>query len=169
MENGTVPAKPGTGEAMTILSYVASIVLVMVSQFFDVDSAWALQSHAEPEGIYVHQMAHLLFISGLGYLLWHTRRTQETTSKGWISLQIFCAILVLWNLIAFCGHIAFEHLTTNDFMERGSFNEKIVGPITFIKGLYFITKMDHLLLVPAVLALVVSLRSFYIDAQEKRQ
>ena len=154
---------------MTILFYLSTVVLVLVSQLFIADSAWALQSHAEPEGIYVHQMAHLLFAGGLGYLLWHTRKTQDTTNKGWIFLQIFCGILILWNLIAFSGHIAFEHLTSNDFMELGSFNEKIVGPITFTKGLYFITKMDHLLLAPAVISLVVSLRSFYLDTQGKSQ
>jgi hypothetical protein len=127
------------------------------------NNAWALQSHSAPEGSYVHQMAHLLFMGALIYLYWHTRRTRELHSKGWKYLQIFCILFAAWNLLAFVGHEAFGHLTPDDFIDKSSWKEQIAAPINFVKVLYFITKMDHLLYVPALLALVVSLRTFYYE------
>lgn len=128
--------------------------------FTGANNAWALQSHSAPEGLYVHQMAHILFMGALIYLYWHTRRTRELRSKGWKYLQIFCILFAAWNLLAFVGHEAFSHLSPADFIDKSSWKEQIAAPINFVKVLYFITKMDHLLYVPALLALVISLRTF---------
>lgn len=128
------------------------------------ENCWALQSHGAPEGIYVHQMGHLLFMGALGYLYWHTRKSPVTKSKGWKYLQIFCFFLILWNIIAFTGHQAFGQLSPSDFIEKDTWKEQLAPPITGIKLLYYITKMDHLLNVPGLLALVISLRTFYKEA-----
>lgn len=126
-------------------------------------NAWALQSHGAPEGLYVHQMAHILFMGALAYLYWHTRKTPVIASSGWKYLQIFCGFLIAWNLLAFTGHQAFEQLAPTDFLNSGGWNEQLTGPVSFIKVLYYITKMDHFLNVPALLALVISLRTFYLE------
>lgn len=127
-------------------------------------SAWALQSHGAPEGLYSHQIAHILFAGALIYLYWHTRRSPALHSRGWKYLQLFCLLFTGWNLLAFIGHETFELLSPEDFLNRNSWREQLVGPISFIKLLYYITKMDHLLYVPAVFALVISLKTFYQDA-----
>ncbi len=133
------------------------------------DNAWALQAHGAKEGIYVHQMAHILFMAALAYLYWHTRRTQEPTDKGWKYLQIFCIFLFFWNILAFTGHEALAHLGSGDFAALHSWRERLVAPITPVKALYYITKMDHFLVVPALWALVLSLRSFYQEAKGERR
>lgn len=127
-------------------------------------SAWALQSHGAPEGSYVHQMAHLLFMGALLYLYWHTRHTPVLASRGWKYLQTFCILFSAWNILAFIGHEAFDLLTPEDFVIENGLRKHIAGPINATKLIYFITKMDHLLYVPALLALVISLRTFYLDA-----
>lgn len=132
-------------------------------------NSWALQSHGAPEGIYVHQMAHLLFTGALGYLYWHTRKNPVIESKGWKFLQFFCIFLIAWNLLAFAGHEAFEQLSPEDFIDKNSWEGYIAGPISFIKVLYYITKMDHFLNVPALVALVVCLRTFYLEALEEEK
>ncbi len=149
-------------------SYIAGLALLLL--FGSTESCWALQSHSAPEGVYVHQMSHLLFMGALIYLYWHTRRTPELSSIGWKYLQTFCILFASWNILALVGHEAFEYLTPVDFIEKSSWNEQIAAPITPVKILYFITKMDHLLYVPALLALVKSLRTFCQDAlrEEKR-
>ncbi|MBM9604998.1 hypothetical protein [Desulfopila inferna] len=152
------------------------IQIIHISTFFLLmvisgpDNAWALQSHGAPEGNYVHQMAHLLFMVALLYLYWHTRRTTALSSRGWKFLQTFCLVFACWNIVAFLGHEAFESLSSADFQQTGTLNEQIAGPITPVKVIYFLTKMDHLLFVPALWALVISLRTFYHDAlrEEKR-
>src|SRR5690606_16026838 len=54
---------------------IQSIGLTVLLVLGQTESAWALQSHGAPEGIYVHQMSHLLFMGALAYLYWHTRRS----------------------------------------------------------------------------------------------
>jgi hypothetical protein len=145
---------------------IAFLVLIIFSTPVDV---WALQSHGAPEGNYVHQMAHLLFMGSLLYLYWHTRHTPALASRGWRYLQIFCIIFTFWNILAFIGHETFGYLTSDDFIEKNGLKESIAGPISIAKVIYFVTKMDHLLYVPALLALVVSLRTFYHDALKEEE
>ncbi|WP_458774575.1 hypothetical protein [Desulforhopalus sp. 52FAK] len=145
--------------------HYAHIIAVTLSILFgNVENSWALQSHGAPEGIYVHQMAHVLFLGALGYLYWHTRKSPAIESKGWKYLQIFCFFLIAWNIIAFTGHEAFGHLSPSDFIDKGNWQEQLAPPITGIKVLYYLTKMDHFLNVPGLLALVISLRTFYQEA-----
>lgn len=148
-------------------NYIQSIGLILLLLLGQTESAWALQAHSAPEGIYVHQIAHVLFMGALAYLYWHTRRSQVLVSKGWKYLRLFCILLFCWNLLAFVGHEAFEHLSPTDFIDKGSWKEQIAAPLSFTKVLYFITKMDHFLNVPALLALVISLRTFYLEAIEE--
>ncbi|HKJ65158.1 MAG TPA: hypothetical protein VJ969_07125 [Desulfopila sp.] len=145
------------------------VIAVFVLLITTTDSAWALQSHGAPEGVYVHQIAHLLFAGALIYLYWHTRRTPTLAGRGWKYLQTFCIIFACWNIIALAGHEAFSFLSAEDFIDKNSWNERIAGPLNFTKVLYFITKMDHLLFVPAMLALVISLRTLYADAAREEQ
>lgn len=127
-------------------------------------NSWALQSHGAPEGNYVHQMAHLLFTGALCYLYWHTRKTPELTGKGWKYLQIFCLLFALWNILAVFGHETFELLEKEDFLHKGTWKEQLAPPISVVKLIYFFTKMDHLIFVPALFALVMSLKNFYHKA-----
>ncbi len=145
--------------------FIQSIGLPVLLVLGQTESAWALQSHGAPEGIYVHQMAHLLFMGALAYLYWHTRRSPVLVSKGWKYLQLFCILLFCWNVLAFIGHTAFEHLVATDFIQRESWGEQLAPPLSVTKVLYFISKMDHFLYVPALIALVIGLRTFYLEAR----
>lgn len=144
---------------------IQSIGLILLLVLGQTESAWALQSHGAPEGIYVHQMAHLLFMGALAYLYWHTRRSPALASTGWKYLQLFCILLFCWNVLAFVGHAAYEHLLATDFIQRESWGEQLASPLSVAKVLYFISKMDHFLYVPALIALVISLRTFYLQAR----
>lgn len=154
---------------MTRNTYRQCIGLLLLFLLGNTENAWALQSHSTPEGIYVHQMAHVLFMGALAYLYWHTRRSPVFISRGWKYLQIFCILLFCWNLLAFTGHEALDHLSPADFIDKDSWNEQIAPPLSFLKILYYITKMDHFLNVPALVALVVSLRTFYLEVREKEK
>ncbi len=143
------------------------IIIIALALLTRVEPALALQTHGAPEGIYVHQMAHVLFSGALIYLFWHTRKTPETTGKGWRFFQLFCIFLIAWNILAFTGHETYEHLVDGDFLNRNTWDAQLAYPITFKKVLYYITKMDHFLIVPALLALVMSLRSLYLEARKE--
>jgi hypothetical protein len=145
--------------------FFCTLILILLAA----DQAWALQTHGPPEGIIVHQMSHLLFVLALGYLYLHTRKTPVIESRGWKYLQLFCGLLIAWNLLAFTGHEIFGGLTPEDFIDKGTWREQLAAPFSLAKTLYYITKMDHFLNVPALLALVVSLRTFYHEALKEER
>lgn len=130
----------------------------------------ALQTHGKPEGIYVHQMAHIFFIAALGYLYWDTKRS-AFSGRGWFYLRVFCVLTILWNLLAFCGHAATQHLHPGDVsVESGYLQSKVNAPLTLVKVIYYTAKLDHLLTVPGMFFLYLSLRSFYKRSlQEEEQ
>ncbi|HBI14970.1 MAG TPA: hypothetical protein DDY20_05575 [Desulfobulbaceae bacterium] len=144
-----------------------SILPLTFLQLMQSADAWALQPHGGGEGLYVHQMAHFFFMVTLTYLYLHTRRTQDLVSRGWRYLRIFCVLFFFWNLIAIVGHETAQHLSHDDFIDAGTWSEQLALPLTFLKLVYYISKMDHLISVPALLALFFSLRSFYLEAREE--
>ncbi|MEW6290066.1 MAG: hypothetical protein AB1545_09450 [Thermodesulfobacteriota bacterium] len=145
--------------------HTPAILFTTILYLLQTADAWALQSHGEPEGLYVHQMAHVLFMGALAYLYWHTRRTTSLTSKGWRYLRLFCFLLFFWNLMAFTGHEFSVRLSPDDLIDIGTWREQLAPPIGLFKIIYFIVKMDHFLNVPALLALFISLRTFYLEAK----
>ncbi|MDD3813977.1 MAG: hypothetical protein PHZ02_04970 [Desulfocapsaceae bacterium] len=133
------------------------------------DQAWALQVHAPPEGIYVHQLAHLFFVAALSYLFWDVRRS-AFPGKGWRYLQIFCILMILWNILAFSGHwLGFDIASSDIIHPAGYFSSRLIGPITSIKFIYFCATLDHLLSVPALFFLFLCMRSLYRSIETKEE
>ncbi len=137
---------------------------------FAPDTAWALQSHGPPEGIFVHQMAHLFYASAVGYLFWDIGR-RSFPGKGWRYLQIFCVFMILWNLVAFTGHWLGFYIANSDIIRpTGYFSSQLVGPLSSIKLIYFFATLDHIFSLPAIFFLFLSLRSLYnsVNKEEKK-
>jgi hypothetical protein len=155
---------------MTLFNKFTPIVLLLpIALLLLPDQAWALQSHGPPEGIYVHQLAHLFFAAALGYLFWDIGRN-AFPGKGWRYLQIFCILMILWNLLAFSGHWLGFHIADSDILRpSGYFSSQIIGPISSIKLIYFSATLDHLLSLPALFFLFMSLRSLYHSSDDKEE
>lgn len=150
----------------TVCNHLFTVLLLWMLLLLAPDCAMALQVHGAPEGLYVHQMAHLHFIFALGYLLWDIRRT-SFTGKGWRYLQLFCILMLLWNIMAFVGHIAGVYLDPNDVQRvSGYLSGTLMGPFNQLKIIYIFTKLDHLFLVPALFFLFLGMRSFYKNSKK---
>jgi hypothetical protein len=123
--------------------------------------ALALQVHGEPEGLYVHQMAHLFYILALGYFFWDIRRT-AFSGRGWRYLQLFCVLMVFWNLLAFGGHAAGVFIYPEELAQTDCYLQtRLIGPFTMHKYLYYLARLDHLICVPGLFFLFIGIRSFY--------
>ncbi len=127
----------------------------------------ALQGHGPPEGAYVHQVAHVLFTFALCYLYWHTRKTQKKSAKGWIYFRIFCLLLVAWNIFALIGHEICNTIQSYDFLDKSILAIQQSPPLPCPKKLYYLSLMEHFFILPALAALVLSLRTFYLDSSKK--
>ncbi len=138
-------------------------LFLLTAFLFIPNQAHALQSHASPEGIYVHQLAHIFFLAALCYLFWDIRRS-SFPNKGWRFLQIFCIFMILWNIVAFTGHWVGQSIEASHIIKEGGYlSAKITGPITSNKLLYYFTKLDHIFSVPAMFFLYLCLRSLYFE------
>ena len=114
-------------------------------------------------------LAHLFFSAALGYLFWDVGRN-AFPGKGWRYLQIFCVLMILWNLVAFSGHWLGFHIADSDIISpSGYFSSQIMGPLSAIKLIYFSATLDHLLSVPALYFLFLSLRSLYHSSDEEKE
>jgi len=121
-------------------------------------AAWAVQTHGGSEGLVSHQVGHLLFSVGMGYLLFKLYRMRQY-GPGWRSFKAFLWLLILWNIATFSGH------WMNEFVDQEKFlyvdGHTVAFTIrSFFDLLYYLTRLDHLLLVPSFFCLLLSLKKW---------
>lgn len=121
---------------------------------------WAIQTHGDPEGLYIHQLGHLLFLAAMVYIIWQIHRRKLTDHLGFRQLMRGAYLLAAWNLVAFIGHWAEEKLPREVFLPgAGYFFRQL--EIRDLKALvYYLAKLDHLILVPALFFFYQGLRTF---------
>ncbi len=114
-------------------------------------SSLALQLHREPEGFYVHQMAHVLFFLSMGILIYWLYKTNLSKIRAWKFIRWSALFFMLWNFNAFVGH-AIEESSGFYFKDAPLIGKVYVNfrdnlPATL---LYYFLKLDHLFCVPAI-------------------
>ena len=120
--------------------------------------AWAVQAHGGAEGLVAHQVGHLLFVIGMGYLLFRLYRIQMK-GLGWLEFKVFLWLIIAWNLLTFSGHWINEFVAPEKFIKADG--KTIAFSITNLTDAYFyLTRLDHLLLVPSFVFLLLALRKW---------
>lgn len=120
--------------------------------------AWAVQQHGGAEGLVAHQIGHALFVLGIGFLLFKVSRS-GLKGSGWLRFKIFLGLIVAWNFLTFSGHWMKEFVDSAKFtrMNGNIISYQIDG---FADAYFYLTRLDHLLLVPAFFYLYLSLRKW---------
>jgi hypothetical protein len=130
-------------------------------------AAWAIQTHGHPEGLYGHQMGHVIFFAAMVYICWQIWRRQLLGRPSFRGLFGASLLFAGWNVLTFFGHIAEEALDPAAIDSRGGYLLRDLQ-ITDLNGLvYYLAKLDHLILVPAFLMLYLGLRAFRAEQLEK--
>jgi len=118
--------------------------------------ALAVQQHGGAEGLVAHQIGHALFVAGIGYLLYKIYQV-GLKSSGWFEFKTFLWLIIAWNLLTFSGHWMREYVDPAKFSRLNrhviSYNVE-----SFADAYFYLTRLDHLLLVPAFIFLFFSLR-----------
>ncbi|MDR3569247.1 MAG: hypothetical protein P4L43_14560 [Syntrophobacteraceae bacterium] len=123
-------------------------------------AAMAIQSHGGPEGLYVHQMAHILFLFSMGALIYWLRDSGLIKAPGWRYVQYGAFCLILWNIDAVLGHYLDGHGSSFVLADEGSWSARVhfgSGSGKLV-ALYYFTKFDHLFCVPGIIFLYMGLR-----------
>jgi hypothetical protein len=126
-------------------------------------SAYATQTHGGPEGLVVHQFAHWFFIFSMGLLIYWLRKRRLVSDRGWRYIQYAALFFIFWNLDAFLSHWLLEQsdiLMVETIQDR-HFRISTSPGLQWLGSIYYLTKLDHLLCVPAMLFLLFGLRRLY--------
>ncbi len=152
-----------------IFSVGGSVAFLLAMLLFPLP-AFAVQVHAEPEGLYVHQMAHIFFIFSMGTLIYWLRERRLTAHKGWRRLQYAAFFFILWNLNALINHHLEGREDLFSVATPGVFTAWISpNPgVEWVALVSYVTKMDHLLCVPAIVFLFSSLHHLLRSADGGR-
>lgn len=140
-----------------LLSFIPCLIVLCL--LFAPAQAWAVQSHGgAEEGLVVHQIGHVLFICGLLFLLNRLRRLKNSDYGG-VEFKLFLWLIILWNLLAFHEHWYQGTVNPDKFIRTA---DKITGFIisTPLDALYYFSRLDHLLLLPAFLCLMAALNKW---------
>ena len=142
-----------TGAKSSLILSILFCSLVIIA-----DSAWAVQTHGGAEGLVSHQIGHILFVIGMGYLLFRLYRT-HVTGPGWFEFKGFLWLIIFWNFLTFAGHWLDELIDARKFITAGG--ETISFTITgWIDSIFYLTRLDHLLLIPSFVFLLLALRKW---------
>jgi hypothetical protein len=118
----------------------------------------AVQQHGGAEGLVAHQIAHLLFIVGIGYLLSKIIRSRFN-DPGWFEFKVFLWLIIGWNILTFTGHWMRESVDPAGFSRI--YGRVVSYSVNDIFDAYFyLTRLDHLLLVPSFIFLFLALRKW---------
>ena len=132
-------------------------VLVLSGLVFPLP-AFALQTHIAPEGLYVHQIGHILFaLAMLGFAV-RIHGSQLYRKQCWKLMFAGAILFALWNCWAFCGHLLGLLVPRSDFLQDAGNLTSILLLRSSIDVLYYLFKFDHLLCIPALACIYFALR-----------
>lgn len=115
-------------------------------------SAAGVQSHGDAEGLILHQLSHLFFILSMGGLAFWIGRNGLAGAPGWRAVRWAAILFVLWSADAFLVHWL---ETASGLSVPDPRRMAVSGPLG---ALYYIARMDHLFIVPALICLYLGLR-----------
>lgn len=140
--------------AVGALSFLAALLASCTS-------AWATQEHGDPEGLYVHQLAHLFFMFSMVVLFAMIRR-MSPLSKGWRRIGLAALLFILWNIDTFTVHwIREDYLSQHFFSGSAQDWDQVLDVSTFEAKLYYAGRvLDHVFLVGAIAAFLTGIKAF---------
>jgi len=147
---------------MTPLGRFLSVVFWIAACLFlgAASPVQAVQVHSGPEGLYAHQISHVFFASSMGLLVYWLRRRELVREPGWRLIQYAAIFFILWNFDSVLAHYLDDRVDLYARIDAAT----LQGKVSLLKGpkelivIYYVSKMDHLLSLPAIVLLYLGLR-----------
>ena len=146
---------------------IRPFLLLLIVYLMLPDTAMATQAHGDPEGLFVHQLAHGYFAVSLGIFIYWLRFRNLVAETGWRYIQYAAVFLILWNVDAAIAHMLDEQINIIEVERIGQWHLKITSTdnTVFTIILYYMVKLDHLFCVPALAFLSAGLKHFLRDSR----
>jgi len=84
---------------MTWLLLAAVAILLL-----DPATAHAVQQHSAPEGFYIHQIGHVIFLAAMVFMFRVLNSPTLSGMSGWRWVRRAALLFALWNVDAFISH-----------------------------------------------------------------
>ncbi len=121
--------------------------------------AFAIQGHFGPEGIFLHQLAHVFFFISLFLVVFWIHKAGLLQDTGWRWIRNGFLLFTAWNFDTFMVHWLSGYVCMRIEPQRIMVSGMVPGvEWRWIDLLYYIGKMDHLLCVPAMAYILAGLR-----------
>lgn len=135
-------------------------VMAVFIWFFRPATVCAIQTHGGLEGLFVHQIAHVFFTFSMGLLIYWLRKRGLVSRLSWRYIQYAAIFFIAWNLDAFFGHWLLEQsgLIVVEKMPGMQMRITTIEGFSWLVEIYYISKLDHLLCMPAMVFLLLGLR-----------
>jgi hypothetical protein len=131
---------------------------LLLSVAFSASPARAVQQHGGAEGLVSHQIGHLLFIMGMSFLLFRVYQTR-LKSPGWFEFKAFVWLILSWNFLTLNGHWMREYVDPNKYIKAGGLT--VAFTVSNVSdALFYLSRLDHVLLVPSFFFLLLALRKW---------
>lgn len=132
-----------THKSSKMITYILYCILFCLTA----TNANAFQTHGNPEGIYVHQTAHLFFAASCLLLYRQLQKNGFLNMDGWHSIGNGILWLIIWNIWTITGHVIEELLPgANITMDL----KPVIYLDSWVAWAYIVFKCDHLLCVPGM-------------------
>ncbi|MCD6388894.1 MAG: hypothetical protein J7L69_05735 [Desulfobulbaceae bacterium] len=137
-------------------------VFVLLLLFVFPPAVYGVQVHSAPEGLYVHQMAHVFFAGAMLFLFIYLKKFPLGQGTAWRYIRLSFFFFFLWNVNALIVHSLEVYLPQNAIIAETDFwSRRLAPPFDLTKWIYFFTKHDHIWCVPAIFFLFFGTRSLY--------
>lgn len=134
------------------------LVTAFISAAYFTEPAYGIQTHKAPEGLYIHQIGHILFGASMAGFMWRIKRSRLYSNKAWKYMAKGAFLLAVWNVWAFSGHVIEEIIPASQFITESHGMKSALIKQSYFEFLYCILKMDHLVCVPAIIFIYLALR-----------
>lgn len=131
-------------------------------------TAQAIQLHNEAEGIIVHQAGHAIFLLSMLTLIFSISGKGLSGEKGWRLIQYSAVVFILWNLDTLLAHFIDNQINAVHVEMLSLWEMKITAldDNQYLAGLYYLLKLDHLLVVPAIFLFYLGLSNLLKEAEK---
>jgi hypothetical protein len=130
-------------------------------------AALATQAHGDPEGIYVHQLAHLFFMLSMVILIYWLRQRKLVRQTGWKYIQYAAFFFIIWNVNVMLVHFFDEQTMLIKVENVSTWHIRVSSQIgKWTEITYYAAKMDHLICVPALFFLFLGLKKIGTETKK---
>lgn len=140
----------------TRVLFIAALILLQATD------AFAIQEHGDPEGFYVHQLAHIVFFAAMAFMVVVLRKPTVYRMEGWRSIRRAALCFLLWNVDTFISHEA-RHEMPADYIQGSILYLKDTGAVVY----YWLSMIEYFFLVPGFIFLAVGLDQLWKYLQKE--